>query len=91
MRMANMEITAQKKDGGRQVIVNYDFGDSLEEMIEKFGADVVQSNSVANMRITAQSVIRRGIEREETDEEIQATIDNWKPGVAIQSLREDDS
>lgn len=82
--MAVLEITAQKKDGQRQVTVSYDFGDSLDAMVEKFGEDVVQSNAVANMKITAQSVIRRGIEREESDEEIQATLDNWKPGVAIQ-------
>lgn len=82
--MANIEITAQKKDGSRTVSAFYDFGDNLDEMKEKFGDEVVFTNARANMKITAQSIIRRGIDKEESDEAIQETLAGWKPGVAIQ-------
>lgn len=73
-------ISAKTKDGDRVVSVTYDFGETLEQMVEKFGDKVVLSNAKANMIITAQSRIRTAIKAQKSDAEIQDIINQWKPG-----------
>lgn len=70
------------KLAGREVAISYDFGETLDEHVAKFGAEVVKSNSEANMVITIQSGIRSMAEKGKTDAEIQAAYSEWKPGVA---------
>ncbi len=80
------EIKASKKinDVDRECTVQYDFGGTVEAAVEKFGADVVYSNFVRASVITAQAVMRRMLEAGKGQDEIQATMNSWKPGVAIE-------
>lgn len=84
--MAATEIKAKLSDGERQFVGSYDFGENLDQMVEKFGKEVVMTNARANMVITAQSVCRRGIKAGKSDAEIQDILTAWKPGVQAAAI-----
>ena len=79
-------ITAKKKIGDeeRSATITYDFGDDLKEMTEKFGEQVVYTNAKGSMVITAQSGMRRLLEKGTPESEIQAKMAMWRPGVAME-------
>lgn len=79
------EIKASKKIDGedKAAAVAYDFGATLEEAVEKFGADVVFTSFKRTAVITGQAAIRRMLEGAKTEEEIVAAMADWKPGVAL--------
>lgn len=66
--------------------VLYDFGDNIDEAIEKFGGDTVFSGFVANSKVTLQSGVRRCLEN---GRDPQAFADVWKPGVKAPSIAQD--
>lgn len=84
--MSMIEVTAQPADGSRSLSVNYDFGDNLDEAVQKFGADVVFTKFRASAIIDLQGRIRSGLKRTGekvmTDEQIVASLANWKPTIA---------
>lgn len=86
MSEVQVQATANLEDGTkREVAVNYDFGNTAEEMIEKFGADTVFANAKAQMTINLQAAMRRWATPKEgeptlSDEEIQAKAAEWQPG-----------
>lgn len=63
--------------------VEYDFGDNLAEAVALFGDDVVYSRFKAAAIVDLQALIRRHLdgEKPKTNEEIQALVTEWKPGV----------
>lgn len=79
------EIKASKKidNEDKAAAVAYDFGATLEEAIEKFGADVVFTSFKRTAVITGQAAIRRMLEGGKGEEEIVAAMGDWKPGVAL--------
>lgn len=70
-----IEVTAKK--GEREATITYDFGKDLDEMVEKFGADIVFTNARANMKISLQGVMRRNLEAGQSCDTLTET---WKPG-----------
>jgi predicted RNA-binding protein len=86
--MALTEIKATKKIGDVEKVaaVAYDFGDNLDQAVEKFGADVVFTNFKRTAVITAQAAIRRMLEDNKSDEEITSKMSQWKPGVALERV-----
>ena len=68
-------------EGAVPVTVEYEFGESLNELVEKYGEDVVFSRVKAALTIDLQSLIRRGISASKSQEEIQTMVAEWKPGV----------
>ncbi len=66
------------------VEASYDFGDNLAEMQEKFGEEVTYSNARQNMRVGIQAMMRRMIEKGETEENIQNAVASYVPGVGGQ-------
>jgi hypothetical protein len=80
-----MEVTARKKIDGEDKIVtiNYDFGEDLDEMVEKYGKDVVFSNARASFIITLQAAMRRYMTGGRSQEEISELLSGWKPGVSL--------
>jgi len=84
--MALTEIKATKKinDVDKVAAVAYDFGATLEEAVDKFGADVVFTNFKRTAVITAQAAIRRMLEGDKSEEEIASAMSTWKPGVALE-------
>ena len=82
--MAFEEVTAQlgNAEDAPSATVRYDFGDDLEDAAEKFGSDVVFTRYRAACRIDLQSLIRRALKSEKNSEEIQAQVEEWRPGVS---------
>lgn len=80
------EIRASKKIGEeeREATIQFDFGGTTENAVEKFGSDVVYSNFVRASVVTAQAAIRRMLEAGKSQEEIQSAMESWKPGVALE-------
>jgi hypothetical protein len=81
--MSAIEVTAKinLEDGSvREGSVNYDFGDSLAEMIEKFGDETVYSNALANMKVALQGRMRPML-KEGKDVKMLETM--WKPGIQL--------
>ncbi len=90
--MSLKEIEATKNDTDRVVKVEYDFGDNLDEMVSRFGADVVFNRAQAAMVIDLQARIRtwmspsvnkkgETIREALSDEEIAEEVAKWNPGV----------
>ena len=77
---------------GQGMAVQYDFGGNLEGLADLIvtrgkkspeeSETIVYTNSVANMTVTLQGLIRRCINSDKTSEETQAEVDKWLPGVA---------
>lgn len=84
--MAEIQIAATKKvnDEDRSAAITYDFGDSVDEMVDKFGEEVVRSNAIRNFKITAQAAMRRMLEKGESQEAIADKMSNWKPGIQME-------
>jgi hypothetical protein len=82
--MVEIKATYKKGDVDVECAILYDFGQTLEGAVEKFGADVVYSNFVRASKVTAQAAMRRLLEGGKSDEEVQSTMDSWKPGVALE-------
>lgn len=61
--------------------IEYEFGDTLQEMVEKFGEDVVRTNARANMVVSAQTRIRTCIKANKTQDETTEIMKSWKPGT----------
>ena len=74
-----MQVTAERK-GGPAVAVEYDFGDDISALTDKFGSDVVFSHARRSFVVALQSYIRTQIEAGKSPEEIQTAAANWKPG-----------
>jgi hypothetical protein len=55
--------------------------ESLDTMKTAFGDDAVKSAAISDMIIAVQALIRSCIEKGKSDQEIQALINSWKPGV----------
>jgi len=78
-------INAKKKDSDRVVSVAYDLPETLEGLTEKFGADAVASAATDSFTISVQSLIRRHFDK--SQEEIQAAVDAWQPGVRTAGVK----
>ncbi len=72
-------INAKKKDSEKVVSVEYDMPESLQGLVEKFGEDAVASAATDSFTINIQALIRRNFEK--SQEEIQAAVSSWVPGV----------
>lgn len=81
-----VEISATYKKGETDVecAILFDFGQNLDGAVAKFGAEVVYSNFVRASKVTAQAAMRRLMEAGKSQEEVQTTMEAWKPGVALE-------
>lgn len=73
------KISAQFKDGSAGVDFDYDFGDSLEETIEKFGESVVHKFAIRGFTIAAQGTARGLMKSGKSHAEIVEHMKTWKP------------
>ena len=94
--MKQMEVSAnvpknEKKgimeDKSAAVLVNY--GETIEESIQLFGAEAMNSNAFANWRVTLQAGLRRGLIAGKTQDQLQADFAAAKMGVATAGGRVD--
>lgn len=73
------QISAKTKDHPESVNVNYDMPETVEGLVEKFGAEAVASAASDALTISIQALLRRHIEKPQ--DELQSLVDEWKPGV----------
>jgi hypothetical protein len=64
-----------------ELSAEYDFGDDLDDSVEKFGSEVVHSNFRANAKVGVQGLMRSWSKAGLAQEQIQARLDNHKIGV----------
>jgi len=83
------EVSAKSPKLERETVVLVNYGATVEESIEMFGAEAVNSNALANWVVTLQAGIRRAHSAGKTDEEIQEVMGNAKMGVAVSGGRVD--
>lgn len=73
----------------RSISVDYDFGASLSEAVEKFGEEAVYSGFVADGKVGLQAFVRARLGKTDeeymTDEQILAEAEAWKPGQRKQA------
>ena len=60
---------------------NYDFGTDLDSAVQLFGADVIFNNFKQSAVISAQSRMRALLAQGVEGEDLQAKLDEWKPGI----------
>jgi hypothetical protein len=77
------EVTAKAPKLDKEATVLVDLGENVEDAIARFGAEVVFSNYLANVKIGVQSAIRRYLEANIAANDIQAKFDTFKPGVTL--------
>lgn len=85
--MVKLEINAKLKDEpGKEAnptfTATYEFGANLQELAQQLGDEVVYSNAIDSLVISAQSLMRRMIRKNKTPAEIQEAIAKWKPTVS---------
>lgn len=78
-------IIANTKDGEHSIEFDYDFGDSIEAAIEKFGRDIVTSHLFRSLTIAAQGAARGMMKSGKSKDEITAAMAKWKPGEPRQT------
>lgn len=80
-----MTVTGSIKSGdhaGKSASVQYDFGSTLDEMVEKFGENVVYGVALDQLVIRLQALIRRLLESEDfSQDKLEKAADDWKPTV----------
>lgn len=97
--MSAVEVTAQlgKEEDSPAATITYDFGDNLDEAVEKFGEEVVYARFKSAATIDLQALIRRhlgakdkeGKATPKSQDEIQALADSWNPGVQTRKRKTD--
>ena len=84
--MSETEVSAKAgtDEDSPSAVVVFDFGDNLAGAAENFGDDVVFSRFKSAATVDLQALIRRNLtgENPKTEDEIQALVSEWKPGVS---------
>ncbi len=83
------EVSAKSPKLDRETVIMVNYGKDVDESVEMFGADAVNSNALANWTVTLQAGIRRAHAAGKTDDEIQDLLGNAKMGIAISGGRID--
>jgi len=78
-----VEVKAKAPKVEKEATIMVDLGENAEDAIARFGADVVFSNYLANVKIGVQSGIRRYLEAGLDQDAIQGKFDDYKPGVTL--------
>jgi hypothetical protein len=79
-----VEVTAKAPKVEKEATVMVDLGENVQDAIDRFGADVVFSNYIANVKIGVQSNIRRYLEAGLDQDAIQEKLNSFKPGVTME-------
>ena len=79
--MANATITVKSPKTGREVSFERDFGSTVEESVQLFGAEVVHSVFTAQATIRAQGAARSVLDKDDksTEEAVKAG-ETYTPG-----------
>lgn len=69
---------------GKEASFTYDIPTTLREAIDNFGEDVCEAHCIRSLVVAIQGHAR-GMVGKKTDAEIQAAMDDWRPGMPRQS------
>lgn len=83
------EVSAKSPKLERETAIMVNYGETVEESTEMFGAEAVNSNALANWVVTLQSGIRRAHSAGKSDDEIQELLGSAKMGAAVSGGRVD--
>jgi hypothetical protein len=75
------EVSAKNGQEAKTASANFKVAENLDELSSQFGAEVVFSHAKRSIIIALQTTMRAAIEANKTPEEIQAIVDDWKPGL----------
>lgn len=81
MPMTITATTTKAEHKGRKVTVSYDFGETLDESVEKYGEAVVHGVFIDQAVIRLQALLRRCIEDGVSDKDVAAKVEAWKMTV----------
>lgn len=87
--MATETITTKEPGSNRELVTEYNFGDSLQEAVDLFGEDAVLAGFKSDARVGLQAKVRGMLKATEedseaakyTDEQILEAVKEWKPGT----------
>jgi superfamily II DNA/RNA helicase len=65
-------------------VVNFDMPNTLKELVEKFGEEVIAGKAIDSITIDVQALVRRALQKEGTKdavtaEALQKKVDEFKP------------
>ena len=63
------------------ITCNFNPGSNHDEMVENYGEEHVYEHAKANIIVSVQDVIRKGINEGLDQKAIQKNVDDWKPGA----------
>ncbi len=75
------------KDDERPIEVGYEFGANLTEFVGLFGEEVAYSYCSRQAIIALQNYVRAQCKAGKTDEEVQAAVAEWKPGMVVERAK----
>lgn len=78
--MSDTLVTAKTEESA-PVEFSYTFGETLEQMSERFGVDVVTSFALRGLTVAVQGHARGLIKQGKSEDEIKAAMAEWKPGA----------
>ena len=76
-----LESISAKITDGPTVTVDFDLDETLKEAVDRYGEAIVFSRYRASLVIDLQAYMRIMIKAKKTNDEIQAAVSEWKPGV----------
>lgn len=76
-----VETVQAKIQGGETFSVQHDIPGTTQEFLDRFGEEVTYTRTRGSYVIDLQSFMRGHIKKGATQEELQAAVDDWKPGV----------
>lgn len=62
----------------------YDFGENLQDAVDRFGADVVFSNFVSAAKVKIQAIMRTKKQAGTSDADLQTFLDGYKVGMVLE-------
>lgn len=74
-----MKVSARKANGN-PVEADFEFGDNLDAMVEKFGDEIVYNHARGSLVVALQGFMRGQIDAEKSPKEIAAAVREWSPG-----------
>lgn len=74
-----MEINVKAPKVNAETTVVFDIPESVEDLVEAFGAEYVAAAAISHTKIALQGFVRSLLEAGESD--IQKEVDNWNPTV----------
>jgi hypothetical protein len=74
-------ITAKDGKEGAAVAVEYEISEDLAGLEAAFGAEVIANRASASIIVALQGYMRSLQRQGKTAKEIQAAVNEWKPGI----------